>query len=127
MLNYYQRKSRTLTRVHANNLPHHELEIEALEKARQILLDPWNWKGLVPSIPNDYIIKNLAQICLRKRAKPKLANDILSFLETEDGNLDIIFLTEQCEAMYEVYLLLHQTQADYNTVMDILSERDLDI
>ena len=137
VLNYYQRKSRTLTRVQANNLPHHEFEITALEKAKQILLDLWNWKGLVPSIPNDYIIKNLAQTRLRKRAKPKLANDILSFLETEDGNLDIIFLTEHCEviptsihesqAMYEVYLLLHQTQADYNTVMDILSERDLDI
>ena len=61
VLNYYQRKTRILTRVQTGNLPHHEFELDKLELAKQMLLDLWNWKTLVPSIPTDYIIKNLGQ------------------------------------------------------------------
>ena len=134
LLNYYQRKASLLNGAQMALLPHHEFSIEKFESAKATLLALWQWKKLTPSSTNHYIIRNLEPRRMNGNIKPKIAEDIMKFLEVEDGNLSITFLTLNCEeipsivhesmAMKDVYVLMHQSQQNYNTVLDIVKHRE---
>ena len=134
VLNFYQRKLRVLGKANALNLAHHIFELEDIEYASKVLKDLWEWKKLSPSSANDYIIRPLGNRRKAGKNKLRIATDILNFFDVEDRNLDIIFLTLECEkipspvhesqAMNEVYILLHKSKEDYNSVMDFIYDRD---
>ena len=138
VLNFYQRKLSVLNKAAAYNLAHNQFEQKELEQAKEIIKKLWVWKKLSPSSSNDYIIKNLDARRLnhgnKKNVKLTLVKDIINFFEVEDRNLNVRFLTLKCEkipsrvhesaAMQDVYVLLHKSQEDYNTVIDGLNDRD---
>ena len=138
VLNFYQRKLSVLDKAAAYNLAHNQFEQKELEQAKEILKKLWVWKKLSPSSSNGYIIKSLDARRLnrghKKNVKLTLAKDIINFFEVEDRNLNVRFLTLKCEkipsrvhesaAMEDVYVLLHKSQEDYNTVIDGLNDRD---
>ena len=135
VLNFYQRKLNVLDKAVVLNLAHNQFEQTELEQAKEILRKLWVWKNLTPSSPNEYIYKNLEAKRQRgSNTKPSLARDIINFFEVEDRNLDVTFLTLKCEvipskvheseAMKDVYVLLHKSQEDYETVFHKLNDRD---
>ena len=135
VLNFYQRKLNVLNKAVVLNLAHNQFEQTELEQAKEILRKLWVWKNLTPSSPNEYIYKNLEAKRQRgSNTKPSLARDIINFFEVEDRNLDVTFLTLKCEvipskvheseAMKDVYVLLHKSQEDYETVFHRLNDRD---
>ena len=137
VLNFYQRKLFVFDKAAALNLAHNQFEQKELEQAKEILKKLWEWKKLSPSTNNQYIIKNLAARRPKrgnKHVKLTLAKDIINFFDIEDRKLNVRFLTIQCEktpskvhesaAMQDVYVLLHKSQEDYNTVIDGLMDRE---
>ena len=137
VLNFYQRKLAVIDKAAAFNLAHNQFEQKELEQAKELLKKLWEWKKLSPSTSNDYIIKNLSARRLNrgnKHVKLTLAKDIINFFDVEDRKLNVRFLTLKCEkipskvhesaAMQDVYVLLHKSQEDYNTVIDGLMHRD---
>ena len=66
-----------------------------------------------------------------------MASDIVNFLEVEDANLGITFLTINCEdipsnvheseAMQDVYVLLHKSEQDYAFVAERIDQKDAEI
>ena len=134
VLNFYQRKLRILDKAVAVNLAHHIFEFDDLVYAAKVLADLWEWKKLTPSTPNDYIIKHLSGRRLARACKTTIATDIINFFNAEDANLNIRFLTYECEkipspvheseAMKDVYVLLHKSQADYNHVVERINVSD---
>ena len=134
LLNFYQRKLRILGKSVAVNLAHHIFEVDDFVYAVKVLADLWEWKKLSPSTSNDYVIRNLQGRRRIGACRTKAANDIINFFEAEDANLNIRFLTLECEkipspiheseAMKDVYVLLHKSQADYNCVMEHNNVRD---
>ena len=81
LLNYYQRKASLLNGAQMALLPHHEFSIEKFESAKAILLALWQWKKITPSSPNHYIIRNIGPRQMYGNIKPKIAKDIMKFLE----------------------------------------------
>ena len=134
VLNFYQRKLRVMGITVAVNLAHHIFNITDLTDAVKVLADLWEWKKLTPSTPNDYIIKHLSGRRLARACKTTIATDIINFFNAEDVNLNIRFLTYECEkipspvheseAMKDVYVLLHKSQADYNHVVERINVSD---
>ena len=61
VLNYYQCKTIILTKLQTANLPHHSFGLDKLEEGKQILLNLWNWKNLIPSSPLITLLKTLAR------------------------------------------------------------------
>ena len=63
-----------------------------------------------------------------------MASDIINFLEVEDANLNVSFLTVHCEkipsqvhekeAMNDVYVMLHKSQEDYDILMAAVNNSD---
>ena len=137
LLNFYQRKRCLLTKLQLSKLAHHTFKETEFEAALKLLNSLWTWKGLSPSSDNDYVIRHIGE---RRRNGTEMkrvltmATDILNFFELEDKNLDISFLTEECEkipspvhekeAMSDVYVLLHSCQEDYNTLTASMNDRD---
>ena len=132
LLNFYQRKLCILDRMQAVKLAHHKFKESEFEAALKLLSSLWTWKNLTPSSDNGFIIRNIG---VRRRVGKKtliMATDIINFLEVEDKNLNIGFLTEECEkipspidekeAMSDVYVLLHSCQEEYNTLMASMYE-----
>ena len=137
VLNFYQRKLAVINKAAVFNLAHNQFEQKELEQAKEILKKLWEWKKLSPSTSNDYIIKNLSARRPNrgnKHVKLTLAKDIINFFDVEDRKLNVRFLPLKCEkipskvhesaAMQDVYVLLHKSQEDYNTVIDGLMHRD---
>ena len=137
VLNYYQRKMSVLTIDQVRRLGHHCFTIEQLEEAKLTLLKLWRWKNRTPSTTNQYIIKNLGPRRKVRLTCSVLARDIIEFLEIEDGNLNVVFLTLKCEelpakihesqAMQDVYVMLHRTEDDYLRVTEEVRENSIDI
>ena len=134
LLTYYQRKLCLMSNLQALNLAHHAFKEEELDEALKLLNTLWEWKQLTPSTPRDYVIRNIGE---RRRVGNKrliMAKDIINFLEVEDKNLNISFITVECEkipspvhekeAVSDVYVLLHRNQEDHNTLMASLYDRD---
>ena len=134
ILNYYQCKLKVFTKDQAVSLSHHLFDEKKLEEAKSILLKLWNWKKPTPSSENGYIIKHLD---VRRKGTgqcTKLATDIINFLSVEDVNLGIVFLTLNCnmipskvnetEEIQNFCVLLHKTEEDYNTVIEIIQQKD---
>ena len=135
LLNFYQRKLCILGKLQARNLAHHKFKLEEFEAALELLNSLWTWKKLTPSSSNEYIIKGIGN---RRRAKKNvcrtMASDIINFLEVEDANLNVCFLTVNCEkipssvhekeAMSSVYVMLHKTQEDYDILMAAVNNND---
>ena len=115
VLNYYQRKLSNLTIDAVKGLAHHLFELEALREAKRLLLTLWKWKKCKPSSDNNYIIKGLEDKRKGRGSKTNTAMDIIKFLQVEDANLGILFLTLKCElipskvheseAMKDIYVL----------------------
>ena len=71
---------------------------------------------------------------MARACKTTIATDIINFFNAEDVNLNIRFLTYECEkipspvheseAMKDVYVLLHKSQADYNHVVERINVSD---
>ena len=137
VLNFYQRKLSTLTIEAVRALAHHLFELDALREAKQLLLTLWKWKKCNPSSDNNYIIKGLEDRRQGKRNKTNTAMDIIKFLQVEDANLGIIFLTLKCElipskvheseAMKDIYVLMHQSDDDHKALVEQLEEKSLEI
>ena len=137
ILNYYQVKLKVLMKIPTLALAHHVFDDKKLAKAKEILLKLWNWKKLTPSSPNAHIIKNLGERRKNKGAKGRMASDIINFLDVEDANLDITFVTLNCEdipskvhesaAMKDVYVLLHKSEQDYDYVKDNVDQNNDEI
>ena len=135
VINYYQRKISGLTIDQVNILPHHMFEIEKLSRAKEILLALWKWRKCVRSSENEYIIKNLHP--KRKERKNGIASDIVKFLQVEDANLGITFLTLECEtiplkiheseAMKDIYILMHKADSDNQAIMENLEGKATEI
>ena len=136
LLNFYQRKLCLMTKTQAVNLAHHKFKVEEFEAALKLLSSLWEWKKLTPSSDNGFILRNIGD---RRRGKKEnrvriMATDIINFFHVEDKNLNISFLTEECEkipssihekeAMSDVYVLLHNCQEDYNTLTAAMYDRD---
>ena len=97
LLNYYQRKLCILNRLQAFNLAHHVFKVHEFEAALKLLNSLWIWKQLNPSTSREYVVRNIGE---RRRPKNKtltMAKDIITFLEVEDKNLNISFITVECE------------------------------
>ena len=122
VLNFYQRKISNLTKEAVRALAHHLFELENLCEAKQLLLTLWKCKKCKPSSDNNYIVKGLESKRKGRGGKTNTAIDIIKFLEVEDANLGIIFLTLKCEvipskvlesaAMKDIYVLMHQSDED---------------
>ena len=133
VLNYYQRKLSVCSYNQMLALAHHQFERARLAEAKQILLKLWAWRRCNPSVPEkEYIINNLKE--RRKTHKcPALAKDIIEFLQVEDRNLDIVFLSLRCEdlpckvsesaAMQDVYVLLHERENENMFTNDKLTQQ----
>ena len=132
ILNFYQCKLKVLKKTEALALAH-VFDEKKLVKAKEVLLKLWNWRKLTPSSQNVYVIKNLEEKRRYRGAKGRLASDIVNFLEVEDANLDITFLTINCEvipskvhereAMQDVYVLLQKSEEGYAYVTDRIEQR----
>ena len=130
-LNYYQRKLRIMTHAQVRNLAHHTFGVDRLQEAKSILKYLWSWRELEPSSDNDYIYKNLDN---RRNAQcANISKDIIDFLVAEERRLNVTFLTQECElmpskvteeqAMSEVYVLLHNTEMQYDNASQSLEEQ----
>ena len=117
MLNFYQRKLSNLDVEAVKLCAHHLFNLDEIHQAKALLLKLWNWKKCQPSTENTYIIKGLDTKRQGSSGKKSSAHDIINFLNIEDANLNITFLTLKCEkipskvtesqAMKDIYVLMH--------------------
>ena len=127
ILNFYQRKLSNLDAQATKLCAHHLFELEAIHHAKNTLLNLWNWRKCQPSTENTYIIKGLETKRQGRNGKTTSVEDIVNFLSVEDANLGIIFLTLECEkipskvteseAMKDIYVLMHESDSNYQRLM----------
>ena len=137
ILNFYQRKLSNLTAEAVKLCAHHLFKLEEIHQAKSILLKLWNWKKCQPSTENTYIIKGLGTKRQGQNGKKSSADDIINFLNVEDANLDIIFLTLKCEkipskvtesqAMKDIYVLMHESDSNYQRLLSDFNDKTEEI
>ena len=133
VVNYYQRKMQVLTQQQVESLPHSKFGRAKLIEAKDLLTALWEWKGLPTTDENKNAIENLGRWRRGNTNTFRLAKDIIEFLQIEDVNLGIQFLTLNCEDIpssvlesvenQEVYHLFHKSQDDYCQVNELLQQQ----
>ena len=109
------------------------LASDKLCESKEILQKLWDWRDLSPSTNNKYVVDNLQARRIGQGTNYRHARDIITFLTIEGANLNIKFLTENCEnipgcvheteALRDVYTLLNKNQQEYLAIKDDLREK----
>ena len=133
VLSYYQRKLRVLGIAEAKVLAHYLFEPKKVNEAREVLHAIYTWRGLEPTSTNAKVVNNIIAARSFRNGNYRLVIDILEFLQMEDCNLNVTFLTLCCEdipskvteeeSMKEVHILLEKNEYNYNKVMDSLEAK----